>query len=269
MVNYCQSCRRHLNGAVSCPGCGAAVVAAPEPQDPRPTDWTTQVAWPERDPLPAAEARARAQAGNRSQAARRPALHVGKADGREPVPTGDAVADSANGHRARRSRKRRGPSLRATVTGGFAGVAVIGLLVLGNLPTVGGNASAGGAAATTFTAGSQQDPGPMSTSDVTVPTVTGGDSKPAPATTQTNPGSKPTASATTAATTPPSPTASDVAIQSAAAQAQASQAATPSTVSSSTQSSPPATQAATTPAAPAPSPSPSQTHVTCILIICW
>ncbi|WP_455709415.1 SCO2400 family protein, partial [Kitasatospora indigofera] len=38
-MDYCASCRRHLNGALSCPGCGAAAATAtaPPPGPARPT----------------------------------------------------------------------------------------------------------------------------------------------------------------------------------------------------------------------------------------
>lgn len=303
MVNYCQSCRRHLNGAFSCPGCGAAGVAAPEAQDSRSTAWTTEVAWPERDPLPALEnhaaaaaagvaerahrdvvpagihsaARAkdpagteagnfqvRAHAGEGSHALPRPPLQIDKSDEREPAHSGKAVADLPHGRRSRRLRKHRGLGLGVTLTGGFAGIAVIGLLVLGNLPTVGNDGTPVGAVATETTS-APQNPGAISTSGAQALTVTSGGSRP----TLTTGGSRPTASAN-ASTISPSSSASKAAIQSAAAaQAQASNAVRPSTVSPSTQAEPSATQSTTPPPPSAPSPSPSQTHVECLLIICW
>ncbi len=63
-----------------------------------------------------------------------------KSGERELVRPGGSAADFPSGRsvnsvrRSRRSRRRHGLGLRATVTGGFAGIAVIGLLVLGNLP---------------------------------------------------------------------------------------------------------------------------------------
>ena len=282
-MNYCQSCRRHLNGAVSCPGCGAIGVAVPETQDSHSTDWMTEVAWPERDPLPAVESRSAAgigeradgdssnvRAGTRSAAPTEDSAVPAAELGAEPAHATLAhargsAADFPTGRRVRRSRKRnRGLGLKATVTGGFAGIAVIGLLVLGNLPSAGGAAPTGAVAAVATTA--PQSPGGTSSSSASTQTLTNG----GPA---TGSGSKSTASSNASSTSPspgssstPGPTAtSTVSATSAtsATAAQGEQSSGPSTVSSSAQSSSPATQSTT------PSPSPSKTQVSCILIICW
>ena len=303
-MNYCQSCRRHLNGAVSCPGCGAVAVAPPEAQEPpRSTDWTTEVAWPGRDPLPAtqsrvaqhrdaqnqaaaaaidervrrgvahadsrgetrADARSEARAGGSHAMPPRPPLHTDKSDEGETAltraaePKADKAADAhpPRGDRSRRSRKRRGLGLGATVTGGFAGIAVIGLLVLGNLPTADGNGAPVGAAATE-SASAPQSPGASSTSTVPTPMATGSNAEPA-------------SSARNPSTSPSSSTSQKPATESAAStQARQGQSTAPVVVASSsgTQTTPPATQT-TKPSSASPSPSPSQTHVTCVLVICW
>ena len=276
-MNYCQSCRRHLNGAVSCPGCGAVDLASPEAQDPRSTDWTTEAAWPERDPLPAMEShgavgggsRAKALTGESSRAVPRPGLHGEKKPvERELVRAANSAADLPNGHNDRRndrrSRKRRGLGLRATVTGVVAGVIVVGLLILGNLPTAGGGAAPVGAIAAVSTS-TPHGPGTISSPGV-----------PTSAPTLTSSGSSATAHSSASATSPSpssstasaSPSVSTTPDQSATS-TQAEQSTSPSTASSVAQSSPAATQSTTAASSPSPSPSPSQTHVSCILIICW
>ena len=279
-MNYCQSCRRHLNGAVSCPGCGAIGVVAPETQDSHSTDWMTEVAWPERDPLPTAESRSAAGTGKRADGdAARAHSNVERAgtrsaasakDSRAPAAklahaalarTGDSASDVPTGRRIRRSRKRHGLGLKATVTGGFAGIAVIGLLVLGNLPTAGGAAPAGAVAAVATSA--TQSPGGSSNSAAPTQLPTNGGSS-------TGSGPKATASSSASATSPspgssktPGPSGTSATSTTSATSAQGAQSTGPSTVSSGAQSSSPATQPTT------PSPSPSKPQVSCILIICW
>ena len=51
-LNYCKTCRRHLNGALSCPGCGAAGVELASVQDVRST-----VTMPRVEPEPGDERR--------------------------------------------------------------------------------------------------------------------------------------------------------------------------------------------------------------------
>lgn len=288
-MNYCQSCRRHLNGALSCPGCGAVTILTPEAQDSRSTDWRTEVAWPGRNPLAPMESRgaasarervnrdvaradthpavlakrpaappagagahAKAHAAEGLHAVRRPPLRSDdKPDEREPVRGGDPAPDSPNGHRGHRPRKRRGLGLKVTVTGSFAGIAVISLLVLGNLPpTAGGDAAAGTIAAVSTSA--PQSPGTNSSSGVPTQALT--DSDP-----------RSTASSNASATSPsPGPSGTP---DPSAASAQAQQSKNPATRSGA-QSPSPATQA-TPPPAPSPSPSPSQAQGSCFLIICW
>lgn len=270
-MNYCQTCRRHLNGVVSCPGCGAAVVAAPEAPEPRTTDRTT--------------------GGRtvRTAGFARPGspLHVLKAAEREtaPVASGDAAANPPDdAHRAgrtgriRRSGRRRGLGLGMTVIGGFAGIAVIGLLAFGNAPAVGADGSPVGAVAAESTSASSQSTGAVSASDVSVPVQIGGGAT--PTSTPTGGGtSGPTASANASTTGAPSHGASETATGSAVPGGQAG--ATQPTARSSTTaapgtqgSSPSATRSTTTtppPAPPTASPSPSQTQTQggCFLIICW
>lgn len=269
-MNYCQSCRRHLNGAVSCPGCGTVSVVAPETQDSHSTDWMTEVAWPERDPLPTAESRGavsireRAAGDGPRAEPRSPLRGDNKADERDLARAGDPAAEFPNGRRGRRSRKRHGLGLKVTVTGGFAGIAVIGLLVLGNLPPVGGDAPTGAVAAVATSA--PHSPGGASSSAVPTRTSTDGGSP-------TGSGTRSTASSNASAISP-SPglsntpdssatSATSATSTSSTTSAQGEQSSAPATVSSGAQSSTPATQSST------PSPSPSQTQVNCILIICW
>jgi hypothetical protein len=295
-VNYCQSCRRHLNGAVSCPGCGAAGVVASGTQDSRSTDWKTEAAWPERDLPPTVESHAStgaresadrdvartgsysaaraeglagagtggatytgARAGEGAHAALRAPLRGGdgKSDEREPGRTDVPAVEAPNGRRGRGSRKRRGLGLKVTVTGGFAGIAVVGLLVLGNIPPTGGGAPFGAVAA--VTASTSQNPGSVSSPGVSTPTPTGS-------------GSRATAISNTATTSPsPSPSTTSLPPSSSATpdhsatSAQAAQPTRPTTVSSGEQSA----QPTTTPPAPSPSPSSSKTQVNCFLVICW
>jgi hypothetical protein len=306
VVNYCQSCRRYLNGAVSCPGCGAAGVTAPETQDSRSTatDWKTEAAWPERDPLPTVESHgavgtrerahrnaanagphsatrieglagpvagggshARARAGEGSHAVPRPPLHGDdKSDRRKPIGPSASAEDVhvANGRRSRGApRKRRGLGLRATITGGFAGIAIVGLLVLGNLPPAGGGAPVGATAAVPTSA--QQSPGSISSPGMPAPAPTGSGEEAVAnsntATTSASPGSSTTSLPPSLSATP----------NHSATSTQAEQPTGPSTASSGTQSSQPATQTQSTTPPPAPkaSPSPSQTQGNCFLIICW
>ncbi|WP_446423362.1 SCO2400 family protein, partial [Kitasatospora purpeofusca] len=35
-MNYCAPCRRHLNGALACPGCGAPATGPDRPSPPAP-----------------------------------------------------------------------------------------------------------------------------------------------------------------------------------------------------------------------------------------
>ena len=51
-MNYCKICRRTLNGAVSCPGCGAQGVAVPKVRDPHSTAWRPRTPGHEQ-PVPA------------------------------------------------------------------------------------------------------------------------------------------------------------------------------------------------------------------------
>ena len=275
-MNYCQSCRRHLNGAVSCPGCGAVDATSPEMQAPHTTNWMTEIAWPERDPLPAAEshgaARASADGGSRvrtqsadaadnPQAAPRPMPRSEDKPGeREPVRAGKSAADPPNGRDDRRPRKRRGLGLGVTVTGGIAGIIIVGLLILGNLPTADDSDAPVGAIATVSRSTPQ---GTGTNSGTGVPTPAGGDSMAAarsnPSATSASPSSSTSSPPTSVSTTP----------DQSATSAQAEQSTSPSTSTSSAQSPPTATQSTTSPSSPSPSPSQSQTHVSCILIICW
>lgn len=278
-MNYCQSCRRHLNGAVSCPGCGAVGVAAPaEAQDPQSPDWTTEVAWPRRESLPVVESRGaagggsdiRARAGGEGpRAVPRPALRgESKSHRSDPAGVGDSAEDFPSVHSDRRSRKRRGFGLRATVTGGFAGIVIIGLLVLGNLPTAHGGDTPVGAVGTVSTS-VPRSPGTSSSSAGPTSTL-------APAVTAINSGSRATASSSastgspspSSSTTSPSPSASTTPDHSATS-AQPGQSTRPSTTPSGAQTSQPATQSTTPPASPSPTPSASKTQVSCILVICW
>ena len=301
-MNYCQSCRRHLNGAVSCPGCGAVDPASPEVRDSRSTEWMTEAAWPERDPLPGAEthgaaagsgkranrdvaragfrsaarakglagpagggSRTRANAGESPQAAPRPALRgKDKPADREAVRTRNSGADSPTGRDDRRSRKRRGLGLGVTLTGGFAGIIITGLLILGNLPTTSGAADPVNAIATVSTSASH-GPGTISSPDAPTPTGTGIGSRAMAPSNASASATSPSPNSSTASRSPSSST--TPAPGQSSTSTQAGQPTSPSTAPSSAQSSPTATQSTTSPASP--SPSPSHTHVSCILIICW
>ena len=275
-MNYCQSCRRHLNGAVSCPGCGAVDATSPEMQAPHAANWMTEIAWPERDPLPAAEshaaARASADGGSRArthgadaakspQVAPRPTPRGEDQPGeREPLHADKSAADPPNGRDDRRPRKRRGLGLGVTVTGAIAGIIIVGLLILGNLPTAGDSDAPVGAIATV----SRSTPHATGTNSGTgAPTLAGNDSS---AAAHSNPS---TTSASPSSSTSSPPTSASTAPAQSATSTQAEQPTSPSTTTSSAHSSPTATQSTTSPASPSPSPSQSQTHVSCILIICW
>jgi hypothetical protein len=316
-VNYCQSCRRHLNGAVSCPGCGAVVAVTseaqdPHPQDPHSTDWTSEVTWPQRDPLlpgeshaaagvgeraneaahrdvarssanapaPAeglagstadVDSRARAHLGERPRAVPRPALrNESKPDDRRPddrelAHSGASAADLPNGRNVRRSRKRRGLGLGVILTGVFAGVIVIGLLVLGNLPAAGGGAAPVGAVATVSTS-TPHGPGTISSPGAPTSTsISTGSSGSVAAASSNAPTTSPSSSSSTAS---PSTSTSTTPGHSATS-APATPSTSPSTTSSTAHSSPPTTQPTTAPPSRSPSASPSQTQVSCILVICW
>lgn len=263
---------------LSCPGCGTTV--APETQERTSADWMTQVAWPE---LPgSASSPAVESAGKAARVFRRPVDSVPRpvdsADESDEqaapltTPARDAAAvvesasdtdsgtpgdedgggaSSGDGQRAQpRKRRLRGLRLGATVTGGFAGIAVIGLLVFGNLTTAGGERNASAGALSTGTSSAQRNLGPSATSASTLSAqAVGASAKKAP-TTSASPGSPAVGrSATGSGTQPTSPATAPA---------------------SSAGSAPSATRSATAPATTkSPSPSPSQSRVSCILVICW
>ena len=171
-----------------------------------------------------------------------------------------SAADPPNGHDDRRPRKRRGLGLGVTVTGAIAGIIIVGLLILGNLPTAGDSDAPVGAIATV----SRSTPHATGTNSGTgAPTLAGNDSS---AAAHSNPSAT---SASPSSSTSSPPTSASTAPAQSATSTQAEQPTSPSTTTSSAHSSPTATQSTTSPASPSPSPSQSQTHVSCILIICW
>jgi hypothetical protein len=175
-LNYCKVCRRHLNGAVSCPGCGATGVELSSVQDARSTvrmprvgdrvdgaepppelvptsvleseedlddpgadldqqpepEFETAVEREEPAPVPAPSY---APAGPAAPTLMHAASSPGDRD--DDTSSFDLVTDE---HHGRRGSRRRGLGLM--VTGGCAGVAVVGFLVLGG----GGSGSPAGVA---------------------------------------------------------------------------------------------------------------------------
>ncbi|MEU5276149.1 hypothetical protein AB0G87_07040 [Streptomyces asoensis] len=106
-MDYCSTCRRHLNGALVCPGCGAyapdiapirverGIAAAPVARSaPRPTAPT-----PTARTLPPVQAPAPAHSGIAPAAA--------PADGAEDAPSGPAVPYAPPGRAARRRQLAR------------------------------------------------------------------------------------------------------------------------------------------------------------------
>ena len=185
-LNYCKICRRHLNGAVSCPGCGATGVELGSVQDarstmnmprvedrgddsglppefvpPSPDESEEDLDDPDREPDPdpgrAPEAATAGGAGldeRKPAAASAPAPSSAYAYAEPPAPralhavssTRDLDDDTSSfdlvtgEHRGGRGSRRRGLGL--LVTGGCAGVAIVGFLVLGG----GGSGKAAGVA---------------------------------------------------------------------------------------------------------------------------
>ncbi|MEU7244204.1 SCO2400 family protein [Streptomyces sparsogenes] len=113
-MDYCPSCRRHLNGAVSCPGCGAYAGGYAYPA----TEGAPLDVEPDDEPSPAPEAastRAEAPEAGSTRADRR------KAARGKPRPRGII------GGRARRAR--RGRRRRVTIMAAVLGPVLAGLFV--------------------------------------------------------------------------------------------------------------------------------------------
>jgi hypothetical protein len=137
-LNYCKNCRRHLNGAVSCPGCGATGLELAQEQDGRSTLR-----------LPSVD--------SDTGATRNMSAPKSAGGGRRGIPVGDdsddnddrdggrrshAATDEARRSRAdRRGEKRHGIGLM--LTGGFAGIIVVAFLLYGNAGGGGDGAPAG------------------------------------------------------------------------------------------------------------------------------
>jgi hypothetical protein len=192
-LNYCKTCRRHLNGALSCPGCGATGIELSSVQDSRSTLRMPKVGGSDRGksnarlPIPDSDPVegdlvAKAERSGRGKRADKPrptvvsdaadeGTHAGSShahgaldeDGGAHAGDGDTaeqpavdvygMEDERGSRSGGRSDKRRGIGLM--LTGGFAGMAVIGFLIFGN--TSGGSgAPAGNAVAVSSTSTAQE-----------------------------------------------------------------------------------------------------------------
>ncbi|MGW0913885.1 SCO2400 family protein [Streptomyces sp. NPDC002784] len=148
-MDYCHPCRRHLNGALACPGCGAPaeqLPAYPSEEDPRPAAYAVYEE-AERAPEPVAGG---ARAGGRA-AARRSARGGRGADIHEPgedAPEGASRRD----RKAAAHRRRRRRTLLVTagflLAGGGLSLAELGLDAPGSspAPAAAGDASTDGGA---------------------------------------------------------------------------------------------------------------------------
>jgi hypothetical protein len=174
-LNYCKVCRRHLNGALSCPGCGAAGIELSSVQDARSTMRmprvggdngkqqdaelipTSQLEDPDESgsisPKPDDAARTVAHGVLEEQPPGLAPPHARPKPVAVPVsrassPTGGAHASDASsqadeedepgpahaaaGGARRGERGQRRHGLGLVLTGGFAGIAVVGFLLFGN-----------------------------------------------------------------------------------------------------------------------------------------
>lgn len=128
-VNYCKTCRRYLNDAVSCPGCGSRGIAVPRERDLRSTAWTPQVTGGE-------------QPGPRRAVPEQPPAQspaVRRAPPRDPVPTAmKDIAISGGGRHGRGGAEADAREHAAERVGNRSALAA----AAGGL-TAGGGASAG------------------------------------------------------------------------------------------------------------------------------
>ena len=152
-LNYCSNCRRHLNGALSCPGCGAAVGPdVQQVQDVRSTVRMPRVApWSGRiEPIKPIIIKPEDVKG----IGRAPDRVSDTASDHEPVEADtaeqSAVDDSRPGEKARSWRK-----LGLAATSGCAGIVLCVFLLISNMS--GGGSSHRGAGA-----GSVANPHPAS-----------------------------------------------------------------------------------------------------------
>jgi len=268
-LNYCKTCRRHLNGAVSCPGCGATGLELSNVQDGRSTVWMPPVSGlgraksharlpiPDSDPYegdlvggPAAAGR-----GGRHGDKPRPSVvsDAGGAHGGGGQPSrAQAAQDARRDRAARRAEKRRGVGLM--LTGGFAGVAVVAFLVFGNATGGGDGTSAGNVVAE-----SSASAGDSTSAGALPATVSASASRSLAVATSASASATHTASASASPSKSPTPT---EATTSAAAGESTSAAATTATTTTA------ASSPTTASSSPAASPTPSSTKSSCWWIFC-
>ncbi|MEV4333171.1 hypothetical protein AB0K02_21935 [Streptomyces sp. NPDC049597] len=135
-MDYCSSCRRHLNGALVCPGCGAyAPDIAPRSHGAEPT--TAAAQWEpfrsERSPAPASSS----GPGSRAAVA---GAHAGTAvpedsTGDGPITASGSTASGAPGRAARRRQLARWKKSRRRAVAGTAIALVGGGLTIAALPS--------------------------------------------------------------------------------------------------------------------------------------
>jgi hypothetical protein len=273
-LNYCKNCRRHLNGAVSCPGCGATGFGLSNVQDGRSTlrmpsvgDDEQSVTSHGRLPVPEAEpyegdlvtgpqegvGRARHSDLPRpsvvsdADSTRNMTAPKSAGGGRRGISVGDDYDDrdkSRNSRAERRGEKRHGIGLM--LTGGFAGIIVVAFLLYGNA----GGGSDGAPAGNVVAAG----PTGSSTASTASLTVTASATGPASSAEATSASASPTH---TASASPSKSSTPEQATTSAAPGRSATATATRTTASA-----PP------TSASPTAKPSPSSTKSSCWLIFC-
>jgi hypothetical protein len=276
-LNYCKNCRRHLNGAVSCPGCGATGFELSNVQDGRSTlrmpsigDDEQSVTSHGRLPVPEAEPYEGDLVTGPQEGvgrARHPDLPrpsvVSDADstremsppksaggGRRGISVGDDGDDNDNRDSGRRPRaERRGEKrhgIGLMLTGGFAGIIVVAFLLYGNA----GGGSDGAPAGNVVAAG----PTGSSTVSTASLTETASATGPASSAVATSASASPTH---TASASPSKSSTPEQATTSAAPGRSATATATRTTASA-----PP------TSASPTAKPSPSSTKSSCFLIFC-
>jgi hypothetical protein len=241
-LNYCKNCRRHLNGAVSCPGCGATGLELSNAQDARST-----LRMPPVDPDTDAT---RDMSAPKSAGGGRRGIPVGEdGDARDGGRRSRAAAAEARRSRAeRRGEKRHGIGLM--LTGGFAGIIVVAFLLYGNAGGGSDGAPAGNVVAVGRTG--------TSTAGAADLAVTISPTGPASSEEPTSASASPTHSASAS----PSPTKSSTPEQTTTSAAPGRSAT--ATATRTTASAPPTTASAS----PTANPTPSSTRSSCWLIFC-
>jgi hypothetical protein len=258
-LNYCKTCRRHLNGAVSCPGCGATGFELSSVQDGRSTlrmpsvdDDEQSVTSHARLPVPEAEP----YEGDLVTGPQEGAGRARPSDLPRPPVVSDAYStremSAAKSDEDRRSRaERRGEKrhgIGLMLTGGFAGIIVVAFLLYGNA----GGGSEGAPAGNVVAVGRTH----TSTASAVSLAVTISATGPASSAAATSASASPTHTASAS----PSPSRSSTPEQttsSAAPDRSATATATRTTAS-----------ASPTSASPTAKPSPSSTKSSCWLIFC-